>query len=169
MILSVACSFLSLLNNSNDPDVLFPDLPLQDEQAAEELLSGLLDSGNTATGDAAADADAVEEERVREQQEQEQKHLQQQQQVHQHQQLERGIERGIKGPNNSANSSSESENEKESDVSDAEKEGEEERVKSEERIAGDYGEEDDMWTDKEVIMFLSMGSLKACLFFDVDS
>ncbi len=149
-----------IVYNRNDPDVLFPDLPLQqdDEQAAEEILSGLLDSDNTdnTANTATADADAVEEEKVREQQEQEQKHL--------HQQAlsggERGIERGFNGSNNSdsrtknrnsANPSSESENENESDVSDAEKEeGEEERV---ERVAGDYGEEDDMWTDKEVIMF----------------
>ena len=120
-----------------DMDVLYPDLPLEGEKA-EAILRG---TGPNADKDtAAATAGVVEEEKGREEQEQEQVHHHypqlHKQEVHGTE--ESGAKTGFKGTDTSDSGSS--------TPSRSSSGGEEE-----ERVAGDYGEEDDLWTDREVI------------------
>lgn len=118
-------------------DVLYPDLPLEGEKA-EAILRGTDPNTNA---DAAAAVDVVEAEMLREEQEQG------------HHQLEvRGTQRGMKGGIQDANNS---DNHDSSTHRDGGEDDDSFDEVEEERVAGDYGEEDDLWTDREVKMLLA--------------
>lgn len=111
-------------SDRGDRDILYPDLPLEGVKA-EAILRGTDPIADKDT--AAATAGVVEEEKVREEKEI-QHHCQQLQQ-----------ESALKGAGTSDSGSS----------TPSSSGGEEE-----ERVAGDYGDEDDLWTDREVKMLV---------------